>query len=210
MVSRHRPMNESIIVMTPGPMTAMNSVGRMQNISGKRIFTGTFWAFSSARWRRLTRISCDCMRSTWPMGIPNASACTIAVTNDRSSGMWVRSPSARIASVRPMPMCISCSTRANSVGQRARRCSWRPASQRGVEGQPGLDGDGQQVEGVGQLLLHLLGAVVAQLVDVEVRRDEAEQAQPDADDRAVGRSPAPSSIVQRDAEQQHAGEAERP
>ena len=38
-----------------GPMTTMNSVGRMQKISGKRIFTGTFCADSSARWDRFVR-----------------------------------------------------------------------------------------------------------------------------------------------------------
>ena len=48
---------ESMMWMTAGPITAMNRHGRMQKISGMVIFTGTFWAFSSARWRRLTRIS---------------------------------------------------------------------------------------------------------------------------------------------------------
>lgn len=33
----------------PGPMMTTNSAGRMQKISGKRIFTGTFCACSSAR-----------------------------------------------------------------------------------------------------------------------------------------------------------------
>lgn len=37
-----------IMLIAAGPMTAMNSVGRMQKISGMVIFTGTCWAFSSA------------------------------------------------------------------------------------------------------------------------------------------------------------------
>ena len=35
--------------VTAGPMTAMNRHGRMQKIRGTVIFTGTFWACSSAR-----------------------------------------------------------------------------------------------------------------------------------------------------------------
>ena len=69
-----------MMLMPAGPSTAMNRHGRMQKISGIRILTGTFCAFSSARWRRLVRISADCTRSTWPIGMPKASACTIALT----------------------------------------------------------------------------------------------------------------------------------
>ncbi len=48
-----------IMLMTAGPMTAMKRHGRMKSTSGIMIFTGTFCACSSARWRRLTRISWD-------------------------------------------------------------------------------------------------------------------------------------------------------
>ncbi len=44
-----RALKESMIVMTPGPMMTMNSAGKMHSSSGKRIFTVTFWACSSAR-----------------------------------------------------------------------------------------------------------------------------------------------------------------
>ena len=103
----------------------------MQKISGKRIFTGTFWASSSARWLRLTRISLACTRRTPAMGMPKASAWIIAPTNDFSSGTSVRSPSARIACTRPVPICISCRTRKNSwaSGPVVRRATCaRPAS----------------------------------------------------------------------------------
>jgi hypothetical protein len=100
--------------MTAGPMTAMNSVGRMQKISGMVILTGTFCAFSSARWRRLVRISEDWMRSTFAIGMPKLSACTMAVTNDLRSSTSVRSASPRKAWARPWPICISRSTRENS------------------------------------------------------------------------------------------------
>ena len=39
----------STMRMAPGPMMTMNSAGKMQSRSGKRIFTVTFCAFSSAR-----------------------------------------------------------------------------------------------------------------------------------------------------------------
>ena len=108
----------------------MNRQGRMQKISGSRILTGTFWACSSARWRRLTRISEACTRSTWPIGMPKASACTIAETKPRISGSDVRSPRARSASERPSPICISWSTRANSSasGPSVLRATWESAA----------------------------------------------------------------------------------
>ncbi len=92
----------------------MNSAGRMQKISGMVILTGTCWAFSSARWRRLTRISDDWTRRTLAIGIPKASACTMELTNDRSSGRLDRSARERSASPRDEPICISRRTRENS------------------------------------------------------------------------------------------------
>ena len=103
-----------MMLSAAGPITAMNRQGRMKKISGIVILTGTCWAFSSARWRRLTRISDDCTRSTWAIGMPNESACTMALTKLRRSARLVRSASARSASERPWPICISCSTRENS------------------------------------------------------------------------------------------------
>ncbi len=108
----------------------MNRHGRMQKISGIRILTGTFCACSSAHWRFLTRISEDCTRRTWPTGMPNASACTIELTKPRRSGRLVRSAIDRSASVRPRPICISCSIRANSSasGPSVLRATWATAA----------------------------------------------------------------------------------
>ena len=149
----------SMMLIAAGPSTAMKRHGRMQKISGTTILTGTFWAFSSAHWRRFTRISVDWTRSTWPTGMPNASACTMALTKERISGDVLRSPSARRASERP---CRSASPAASVRTRRpgVPRCSWPPADRR-IETQAGLHRDGQQVDGVGQLALHLVGAVVA-------------------------------------------------
>ena len=49
--------------MTAGPRITTNSAGRMQNISGKRIFTVVFCARSSARAFRRSRPSIACTRS---------------------------------------------------------------------------------------------------------------------------------------------------
>ena len=46
----------------------MRIAGRKHRASGKRIFTGTFAAFSRARCRRLSRISSACACSTRPIG----------------------------------------------------------------------------------------------------------------------------------------------
>ena len=46
----------------------------MKSTSGTVIRTGTFIAFSSARWRRFTRISRLWIRSTLPTGTPSWSA----------------------------------------------------------------------------------------------------------------------------------------
>lgn len=45
----HNPEKASIILIAPGPMMTMNNAGKMHTRSGKRIFTVTFCAFSSAR-----------------------------------------------------------------------------------------------------------------------------------------------------------------
>ena len=50
-------LKTSKMLSTVGPSNTMNSVGRIVKISGKSILTGIFMACSSARWRRLTRMS---------------------------------------------------------------------------------------------------------------------------------------------------------
>ena len=137
-------------------MMTMNSVGRMQKISGKRILTGTFCACSSARWLRLIRISLAWIRSTLAIGMPNASACTMRRDEaSRSSARSVRSPRARIASVAAEPDLHLLEDPEELLGE-GPLVSAGDLGQRGVEREAGLDLDGQQVERVGQLAPHLL------------------------------------------------------
>ena len=86
----------------------------MKSTSGTVIRTGTFIAFSSARWRRFTRISRLWILSTLPTGTPSWSAWTMARQKERRSASVVRSAIARIASVRPTPSCISWISRCSS------------------------------------------------------------------------------------------------
>ena len=53
-----------------GPMTTMNSTGRMQKTRGKMTLTGSFMALSSARKRRFSRCSAAWVRRTREMGTP--------------------------------------------------------------------------------------------------------------------------------------------
>ncbi len=133
-----------------GPFAAMNKQGKMQKINGKRIFTGTFWACSSARCERLIRISRAWTRSTLAIGMPNASACTIADANCSQVGqvgaiahgadglgpadpdLHLLQDAEELAGQRPLAV-------ASHLGEGA------------VEGESRLDRDRQQVEGVGQL-----------------------------------------------------------
>ena len=108
----------------------MNSAGRTSIISGKRIFTGTFCACSSARCRRRVRISPACSASTPEIGTPSASAWTIAATKCCTSCALTRSTSAWNASRRVLPICISWSTRWNSPasGPVVFRATWERAA----------------------------------------------------------------------------------
>ena len=160
----------------------------MQKISGMVILTGTCWAFSSARWRRLTRISDDCTRSTLAIGMPKASAWTIALTNERSSARLVRSASARSASARRRPDLHLAQHPRELVGQRALGVV-RDLLQRGVEAEAGLHRDGEQVDGVGELALDPVRAVVGALVEVHGRGEEAGQGDAD-DDEELGQRAA--------------------
>src|SRR5665811_1052370 len=53
-------LKAAMMPMTPGPMTTMNSTGRMQSMSGKITLTGICIALASARIRRLSLISAAC------------------------------------------------------------------------------------------------------------------------------------------------------
>ena len=178
----------------------------MQKISGTRILTGTFWAASSAHWRRLTRISEDCTRSTCPTGMPNASACTMALTKERRSGRLVRSASERRASERPRPICISCSMRANSSDERPVGVA-RHLGAGGVEPEAGLDRDGEQVDRVGKGALQLSRRGRRSLVEVHVRRHVARERGEDDDTRAWAGSPRPISSASTSDDDQGDAEA---
>src|SRR6266568_145561 len=108
------PNSECAMEITPGPTMITSRAGNRQVTSGNMIFTGTFCARSSARWRRRTRISADCSRSTRATGMPSSPACTRAPTNARNSGTVVLATMPRSAWVRDSPICISCSVLANS------------------------------------------------------------------------------------------------
>ncbi len=159
----------------------------MQKISGMVILTGTCWAFSSARWRRLTRISEDWTRSTWAIGMPNASACTMALTKLRISGTLVRSPRPRSAAERPWPICISRSIRENSSASGPSvlwATCWIAASK------PRPDSTLMVSRSIasGSSRLHLVRAVVGLLVEVHAGREEAgERAARDDQDADGGR-----------------------
>ena len=146
----------------------------MQKISGMVIFTGTCWAFSSARWRRLTRISADCTRSTCATGMPNESACTMAPTKVRTSATLVRSPSAAQRVGAALADLHLAQHPGELVGERALGVAGHLLDG-GVEAESGLDADGEQVDGVGEVALQPLGALVGALVEVEVRGEEAER-----------------------------------
>ena len=125
----------------------------MQKISGMVIFTGTCCAFSSARWRRLTRISWDWTRSTWAIGMPKASACTMALTKVRTSATLVRS-AMRTQRRRPaLPDLHLPQHPGELVRERALGVAGHLLDRR-VEAEAGLHADGEQVDRVRQLALH--------------------------------------------------------
>ena len=131
----------------------------MQKISGMVIFTGTCWAFSSARWRRLTRISADCTRSTWAIG----DAERVGLHHGADEGAQVGD----VGALAQRPQCV-CAALADLhlpqdpgelLGQRALGVAGHLLDGR-VEAEAGLDADGEQVDGVGEVALQSLGALV--------------------------------------------------
>jgi hypothetical protein len=155
----------------------MNSDGKIQNTNGKTIFTGAAKAFSWARWRRLTRISSACTRSTRAIVTPNASACIIASRNDRSSSRSVRSVRWRMASRRLTPTRVSWSIRKNS-SESGPGDGLHDASEGRVETEARLDADHQQVERVRERFEHRLLAVVDVPLKPGVGAEETESGGP--------------------------------
>ena len=126
----------------------------MKSTTGIMILTGTWAAFSSARWRRLIRISADCTRSTWPIGMPNASAWTMALDEGSDVGQ-LGAVAEGAQGVGPAAADLHLLQHALELaGERSLGVLGHLLQGR-VEAETGLDRDGQQVDGVRQRLLHV-------------------------------------------------------
>ena len=149
-----------MIWIAAGPMITMNSAGRMQKISGKRIFTGTFCAISSARWRALD----PHLRGLDAQHVGDRDAERVGLHHRGDEAAQLGHVGAlaegahRVGAARADLHLLQHAE--ELLGERARRVAG-DLGERGVEAQAGLDRDRQQVERVGQLAPHLLGAVVA-------------------------------------------------
>ena len=165
------------MLIPAGPRTTTNIAGNRQKISGTSSLTCSFWAFSSARWRRLTRITLDCSRNTSPIEIPSSDDCTIAATNARSSETSVRSASARSA------WFATCQPASPAALERTLRRSGRTyCARRGeccVEAHARLDTDGEHVHPVRQALLQCELSLLAADAQQNVRQEQPEGAQSD-------------------------------
>ena len=169
---------------------AMNRQGRMQKISGSRILTGTFWACSSARWRRLVRISRPAPAA------PGRSGCRRrrpAPSGDEALDLrqWRALAEGAQRRARPSPICISWSTRANSSasGPSVLRATWERAASKP---RPASTEMVSRSSASGSALRSACGPVVADLVEVHVRREVAEECRADADREGRAPSPKPS------------------
>ena len=80
----------------------------------------------------------------------------------------LRSAMARIASIRPTPICISWRSRANSWAS-GPVVFLATCMHGGVEAEPGLHGDREQVERVGQRALHQRLTLLSGVVEQDVR-----------------------------------------
>ncbi len=148
--------------MAAGPMTTMKSAGRMQKINGKRIFTGTFCAISSARWLRFTRRSLGLHaqhvrdRDTEGVGLHHRRDEPAQFRDVRSLGDSAQ----RVDSGQADLHLLEHSKQL--FGQRTSGVAG-DLRQRRVERQAGLDRDRQQVHRVRQVAADPLAAVVRRL-----------------------------------------------
>src|SRR5204862_8172899 len=90
-------------LMAAGPMVTTQIAGKMQNTSGKTIFTPVLAAASSARCRRLVRSVSEWTRSERATLVPNLSVWISIAASDERSSTPVRSARLRSASPRPLP-----------------------------------------------------------------------------------------------------------
>ena len=145
----------------------------MEKISGIVILTGTCWAFSSARWRRLTRIS----RGLDAQHLGDRDAERVGLHHRADEGMELRDLAAlahRAQRVGAAGADLHLPQHPGElVGERSLGVGG-DLLDGGVEAEAALDADGHQVDRVGQLALHLCRAVVRHLVEVQVGRQEAD------------------------------------
>ena len=113
----------------------------MKSTSGIMIRTGTCWAFSSARWRRLVRISWLWMRSTRrdrdaeAVGLHHREAEGLEVGERGALGHGAHGLDAAHAELHLLQQA------GELLVERARRCSCATRLDRGVEAESGLDRD---------------------------------------------------------------------
>ena len=142
----------SLIVRNAGPRTTTNSAGRMQNTSGKTIFTGIFIACSSARARRLSRSSSACTAQR--VGEREAVAVGLADGEDDVAEVG------DVGAVeQPVERLVARQADLHVLHHPAELLGEDPVPARAARAmalsnpRPGLDADGDLVDHVGQLQL---------------------------------------------------------
>ncbi len=148
-----------IAVIAAGPMITTNRQGRIQKMRGTMILTGTCWALRlgvlTAFDAHLGRLHAEHLSDgdAEGIGLHHRSDERLQVVDVGRAPRDLAHPS-----LRPIPSCISRSTRANSSASGPsvlRATCWSAAS----NPRPCLDADGEQVDRIGQGLLDRLGAL---------------------------------------------------
>ena len=167
----------------------MNSTGRMHSNSGKMTLTGICIAFSSARCRRLIRISVGLgsqhVGDRDPVGVgldhgTGESSQVVDIGPARQALVRLPSRAAHLDVLQRSDQLL---------GQRAVAVAAGLGHGR-LEAESGLDGDGHLVEGVGQLERDRLAALLAAAVQQELRHEEGDHRHDGGEDacaRSAGR-----------------------
>ena len=127
----------------------------MKIASGKIIFSCSWAAFSSARWRRRTRICSACTVSTLVTLTPSCSACRIGADEVVQVG-HLRAQHHVLQRVAARAADAHLGQHARELGRQRVVALFDQALNRGVEAEARLDADDQQVERIGQRALNLL------------------------------------------------------
>ena len=165
----------------------MNSAGNIRNTSGKTSLMVVFAAASSARCRRRVRRESEWTRRDCARLVPSFSVWISMATSDFTSSTPVRSDSARSASCRGFPATISRLTTSNSSlkAGTGKLEFLRDLHEGGVQPEPRLDADDQEVQRVGEGIRDLLLA----LPDLPPKHEIREEVPDDsARERPAGRS----------------------